>query len=135
GDDHRFLGDGWATLRPTDALRVDLGVGREHVATRRALDFNMLYWTGSASLDWQATPRWSAHASHRENFYADRNRSWLTGTEFDYQFAARRNATWTAGMEFQHLAAESDPDHGYYAPRSYVEIGPRVAMSAEPAAG
>ena len=133
--DRRFVGDGWATLRPTDALRLDLGLGREQVRTRRALDLTMLYWTGSASVDWQATPRWSAHGSHRENFYADRNRSWLSGAEFDYRFASRRSAAWTSGMEFQHLAAESDPDNGYYAPRSYVEIGPRFAVSAEPSPG
>jgi hypothetical protein len=129
--EEHVLGDSWVTLRPTDALRLDAGLGREQVMTQSALDLNILYWSASASLDWQATRRWSLHGSHRQNFYSDQARTWHTALAARDRLVSRRDWALTGGFEFEHLAADADYGHGYYAPRSYVEVGPSLGTSWE----
>lgn len=128
-----WLFDSWVTLRPSDGLRFDAGVGRQPVLSRQALDLGLTMTSLGASADWDATDRWSVQAMHRRNFYADGNDTWQTGAGVRYR--ALLAAQWRAylGAEFQHLASQLDVDNGYYAPSAYVELGPRVEIEWTPA--
>jgi Tfp pilus assembly protein PilF len=130
-----FLYDAWATCRPLDRLRVDGGVAREAVMTRRGLALGMVYVSPALSADWQISPRWAARAEHRESFYSDGNRLWRTEGDLRFRLLARRGLRVELGAAASHLAAEHDLDHGYYDPSAYVELGGLLDFGWQPSRG
>ena len=129
-----FLFDTWVTCRPLDALRFDLGLAREQVLTRDALDLEITYFTPAASVEWQMTRRWRTRLAHRQNLYSDDNRTWLTQGALLYRLLARRSLRLDAGADASHLASELDLANGYYDPASYVEAGGVSELTWEPRA-
>ncbi len=129
---HPVLLDGWVTYRPSDNLRFDLGLAREQVLTRQSLDLGITYWSPALSAEWQMTPRWIARAAHRENFYSDDNRTWLTNGSLRYRVLAMRELKLDLGADGSHLASENDLANGYYDPASYVEFGGGSELTWEP---
>ncbi len=129
---HPVLLDGWLTYRPSDALRFDLGLAREQVLTRESLDLGITYWSPAMSVEWRATQRWTARAAHRQNFYSDDNRTWLTNGSLRYRALARRHLRLDVGADASHLASENDLANGYYDPEGYTEFGGTGELTWEP---
>lgn len=127
-----FLFDTWVTHRPLDALRFDLGLAREQVLTRDALDLEITYFTPALSVEWWMTRRWLARLAHRQSVYSDDNRTWLTQGGLLYRVLARRTLRLDVGADASHLASEFDLANGYYDPASYVEAGGVSELTWEP---
>jgi tetratricopeptide (TPR) repeat protein len=131
----RVLWDLGVRYRPMDGLRFEIGLSRDQVLTRRALDRGVTVATGFVGVEYEPAPRWILHGSIRGNDYRDGNRSWLTRGAVSYRVLSRRDLTATGRIEGRYLAARDDLDNGYYDPIGYAEVGPGVSISWEPRVG
>jgi len=131
----RVLWDLGLRYRPMDGLRFEIGLSRDQILTRRALDRGVTVATGFVGVDYEPAPRWILHGSIRGNDYRDGNRSWLTEGAVSYRVLSRRDLTATGRLQGRYLAARDDLDNGYYDPLGYAEVGPGVSLSWEPRFG
>lgn len=109
--------------RPVDHVRLEAGVSREPVLTRRsvALGISLLSWIGAADL---ALPHAvSLHADGRVGFYSDRNGSERSRALLSWKVIERSRAELALNLGMEQLHAHFDPDNGYYAPDFHREWG------------
>ncbi|MEO6461441.1 MAG: hypothetical protein ABIP29_00005, partial [Candidatus Eisenbacteria bacterium] len=99
---------------------------------RDALALGITYFSPSLSAEWWMTRRWLARLAHRQNFYSDDNRTWLTNGALRYRMIAQRELKLDVGADASHLASENDLANGYYDPPSYVEAGGLAELTWEP---
>jgi tetratricopeptide (TPR) repeat protein len=128
----RMGGDLAAVSRPTDGLRLELGVARDPVATRLAMSHRVSLLGWGLGVDVNATPRLALHADGRVGSYSDGNRSERTSFSATWRAYSRRawELSLLAGLD--QLNVHRDLDHGYYDPDFYREWGPGVEITHRP---
>lgn len=112
------------TWRPEDRLRIDGGMSRDAITTRRSLALGVSAQTWVAGVDVQACPRLMLHADVRQRFFSDDNRAQAEAVSAHREVYADRQ--WRLALEarLQQLRTRLDLDHGYYDPAQYLEWGP-----------
>lgn len=115
-----------ATFRPQDRLRVDGGVAKDVILTRRSLEVGIVATTLVLGADWQVSDGTTARAAERIQYTNDDNR--VARTSLGFSSLVMREARYrvSVGATFDYLGSKNDLDNGYYDPERYVEFGPTV---------
>ncbi len=119
------------THRPNDRFRVDFGLAKEPVVTRKALEDGIRVSILTGGVDWRASERVRLHADQRFYYYNDDNqqsRTSMAARAWMADFSHGRIGV-TFGVE--RLSTNHDLDHGYYDPGLYTEFGPGVEIEKE----
>ena len=112
------------TWRPEDRLRIDAGMSRDAIMTRRSLELGISAQTWVAGVDVRPTPKWLLHADARQRFFSDENRAQSEAVSARREIHADRQWRWALEGRVQQLRTRLDLDHGYYDPAQYLEWGP-----------
>ena len=128
---HGELGLTW---RPEDRYRIDGGVSRDDITTRRALALGISAQTWVAGVDVRPSSKWLLHADARQRFFSDENRSQAETGSARCEVWSQHGAQLTLQARVQQLRTRLDLDHGYYDPAQYFEWGPGAAAEWSKAA-
>lgn len=120
------------TWRPEDRLRIDAGMSRDAIMTRRSLELGISAQTWVAGVDVRPAPRWLLHADARQRFFSDENRAQSEAVSARREVYADRRWRWALEGRVQQLRTRLDLDHGYYDPAQYLEWGPGADVEWTP---